>query len=326
MNYVYTSCALNFLPAAKVLFRSVSDHLPAARKVLALADRVPKDFDFRAEGADELFTLEDLRDEFPSLEAWTFRHNVMELSTAVKPFVLERLLERRDCETVLFLDCDCVLFSPLERVFQAFEQSSILLTPHACMPHLRKEWFFFELNPLKVGVFNLGFLGIRNDDTGRRLARWWKERLKYYCFIDHDLGVFTDQKWMNLIPCYFDDMQVLRQSTLNVARWNTFQRQLTRDAGGQIQVDGKPVDFIHFSGFYKIGGYVKGLYDARTAPYCQNVQLLDELSRWYARELEADTKRDVCRAPWAFALYTNGEAITDEQRASFRLLDLRPLS
>lgn len=318
MIYVYTSCALNFLSAAKILFRSVDQYLPEARKVLGIVDKLPEEFDVQAEGADELFTLEDLRGEFPQLEAWIFRHDVMELCTAVKPFILERLLEREDCEAALFFDCDCVLYSSLVPVFAGLERASILLTPHACLPHIRDEWMFFEQGPLKVGVFNLGFLGIKNNATGKLLGRWWKARLRNYCLIDHELGIFTDQKWMNLVPCYFNDYHVLRQSTLNVARWNTFQRKVEKTSDGTILIDGTPVDFIHYSGFYKVGGYVKGLYDAKTGPYCEDRQVLDELSAWYAAELRPDAERELCRGPWGYGVYCNGEPITDEQRSFYR--------
>ena len=52
------------------------------------------------------------------------------------------------------------------------------------------------------GVFNLGFVGVRNCSEGRRFARWWAQRLLKYCHDDLPAGLFTDQKWVNLAPCF----------------------------------------------------------------------------------------------------------------------------
>ncbi len=264
MNYAFTSCALNYFPNAKILASSVRKHMPDAKIVFCLTDVEPKGFDPTKEGFDEYWRMEDLRPQIPNLEQWIFRHDVMELATAVKPFVLSALLERDDCDSVLFFDPDCELHSPCSEIRQSVSENSITLTPHCTKPHTEDELVFFELNQLKVGAFNLGFFGVRNDEEGRQFAHWWRHRLKNYCIIDESRHLFTDQKWIDLVPSYFSSLNVLRSPTYNVARWNTYQRKVEKSDDGTILVDGNPLNFIHYSGFLKKGSYVKGLYDVKS--------------------------------------------------------------
>jgi hypothetical protein len=316
--YVFTTCALNYFPNARILARSVRQHLPDAQLVFCLTDVAPDAFDATLEGFDEDWRLEDLRPQIPDLEQWIFRHDVMELATAAKPFVLSALLEREDCEGVLFFDPDCELHSACPGIIDSLRTYAITLTPHTCLPHTEEDWVFFEMNQLKVGAFNLGFFGVKNGEEGRAFAHWWRHRLQSYCVIDEPRHLFTDQKWIDLVPGYFSSVSVLRDPTYNVARWNTFQRKVTRGADGTVRVDGRPLDFIHFSGFLKKGAYVRGLYDERSSEWCEDIAVLDALSEDYAERLSADQARPELSAPWGFGKYDDATPIPPAHRAAFR--------
>lgn len=317
MLYVFTSCALNFVPCAKLLAESVRLQMPDARFVLALTDERPEGLDLTAEGFDEVFYLDDFADALGNPRGWAFGHTVMELATAIKPFTACKLMERPDCEAVMFFDPDCFLFGPMTEMRRALESYSVVLTPHASQLHENSRWIFFERNPLKVGAFNLGFIGLRNNETGRRVASWWRFRLHDYCLIEPEQGLFTDQKWFDLLPSYIDDFKVMREPVYNIARWNTFQRSLTRH-DDIVFADGEPVQFIHFSGFYKIGAYVQGLYDRSSEPFISNIELLKELSLWYSAELDRVRTQPIYTAQWRLGIYQNGEPIPDVDRRRYK--------
>ena len=57
-----------------------------------------------------------------------------------------------------------------------------------------------EIGSLKWGIYNLGFLGVRNGPVGSDFADWWAERLRHFCFDRLEAGLFTDQKWINHVP------------------------------------------------------------------------------------------------------------------------------
>lgn len=317
MLYVFTTCALNFVPCAKLLAASVHKYMPDARFVLTLTDARPDDLRLEEEGFDEVLYLDDFEDEINNPWAWAFGHTVMELATAIKPFTASKLMERDDCSAVMFFDPDCVLFGPMTEMREALNSHSVVLTPHASELHENPDWIFFEKNPLKVGAFNLGFFGFQNNSTGRAVSSWWRHRLRDYCIIDPSQGMFTDQKWMDLLPCYIEDLKVMRQPVYNIARWNTFQRKISRH-GDNYYADGEPIQFVHFSGFYKIGPYVQGLYDRSSEPLIYDLEPLQKLSLWYAQQLDAARSHPQYEQPWKLGRYSNGEEISEKDRRRYK--------
>ena len=164
MIYVFTSAAWNYLPKAQILSRSVRKFIPSAKIVLALPDVLTDDVDVRKYDFDEVLPVTSELCPNENLNAWIFSHDIVELATAIKPFVLCRLLERPDCDAVLYFDPDIELFSSIDDLTDEFKAASILLTPHITNPEDKEENVIdFELCPLQHGVFNFGFVGVKNS-------------------------------------------------------------------------------------------------------------------------------------------------------------------
>jgi len=88
MIYVFTSATLNYLPKVKMMAHSVRKYLPESKIILAMADAVAADVDFSKYGIDEIIPISETLCQVPNYKGWVFSHNVIELSTAIKPFVL----------------------------------------------------------------------------------------------------------------------------------------------------------------------------------------------------------------------------------------------
>jgi len=184
MNYgavhVFTSITSNYLPKARVLARSVKQRAPEVQFHLMLSDVPPPGFDLAAEPFDHLIRLEDLAIE--QAAQWAFGHTVVDLCTAVKGFAFQRLLDLPGAEKAFYFDPDMVVFDRLDELIERLDRHSILLTPHQCEPEDTLEAIADnEIASLKHGVFNLGFLGVRNSDEGRRFIDWWAARLEHFC-------------------------------------------------------------------------------------------------------------------------------------------------
>lgn len=106
-----------------------------------------------------------------------------------------------------------------------------------------------EQDHLNTGIFNLGFIGLRNDDTARRFVAWWQQRLTYECRIDLCEGLFVDQHWVNFAPIYFDNVLIEKHTGYNVAYWNIHERQLSQRDGQWFVNDAEPLYFFHYSGY-----------------------------------------------------------------------------
>ncbi|MDX2032058.1 MAG: glycosyltransferase [Blastocatellia bacterium] len=309
--YAYTSANVHYLPKARLLCRSIKEHHPEFRFVLVLVDGRPDWFDARAEPFDEIVSAEELAIE--NLDAWIFQHDVVELCTAVKPFAAGRLLARSDCAKVLYFDPDMVLFSRLDDLLAELSAANLCLTPHQTVPEETLEHVIDnEICSLKHGVYNLGFIGVNNTPEGRRFTQWWSDRLYRFCRADIPNGLFTDQKWIDLAPSFFEGTAILKSPRFNVATWNLTTRKLTGGPATGYLVDGAPLGFYHFTGF---DSGAHAVMAKKNVP--GNLALMN-LLLWYKEQLaEAKTGQEAAWK-WPYGFYLNGEAITSAHRALYR--------
>ncbi len=215
-THVFTSAALNYIPKVRMLFRSLREHHPGWKLHLALADEKRSHLDFSAEPFDEVMPVADM--EIPSWRGWAFCHTIVELATAIKPFALQRLLARPDAGKVIYLDPDTVAFSRLDDIIAALDEANMVLTPHQTKPETTLAAVIDnEICSLKHGVYNLGFVAVAATDTGKEFAEWWGKRVYHFCRADIPNGLFTDQRWIDLVPAFFEGVAIMRSSRHNVA-------------------------------------------------------------------------------------------------------------
>jgi hypothetical protein len=309
--HVFTSAAFNYIPKVRMLFNSLRRHHPEFVLHLALADRIPPGVDLSAEPFDEILPVEELG--IPNVRRWIYCHRIVELATAIKPFALQKLLARDDCEAVLYMDPDTVAFSRLDDVVASLRERSVVLTPHLTMPEQSLEGVMDnEISCLKHGVYNLGFVGVKADAQGRDFAKWWGERIYRFCRDDIPNGLFTDQRWIDLVPAFFDNVGILRTSRLNVASWNLRRRIVEGSLETGLTVNGEPLGFYHFTGFDS------GAHKAMADKNAQGNATVAALVQWYLDATQALAKDPLAQVPWAYSKFSDGTAIQPAQRIIYR--------
>lgn len=308
--HCFTSATFAYLDRVRVLAATLKAHHPDWDFTLCLSDQEPAGwhFDIAQERIDHLVRITEL--DLPDLPRFLFDHTVVELCTAVKGAMLNRLLAE-GAEKVIYLDPDIAVFSRLNEVVRLLDRHDILLTPHQLEPD--KDWKAIqdnEMATLKYGMYNLGFIAVANTAEGRRFGKWWADRLATSCFDDVPNGIFTDQKWCDFIPAFFAGAHILRDPGYNVASWNLSQRPITIDDKGALRAGGSPLKFFHFTkiddaGFKAIEYYAK-----------DHVETF-ELLYWYCRLLEMN-RPDLPKGYWAYGTFADGSRITDEHRRLYR--------
>ncbi|RAK56947.1 glycosyl transferase [Phenylobacterium deserti] len=306
--HVFTSAALNYAPKVKVLFDGLRRLHPDWRLHLALADAPDRAQIAAATGADVVHALPDLG--IPAWRAWAFGHSLMELATAIKPWVLAKILADPDCGGVFYLDPDVAVFSALDDLVSELGRSDILLTPHQTQPESTHDGIVFnEVCTLQHGVYNLGFVGVAGSEEGRAFARWWADRCYRFCRADIPNGIFTDQRWIDLAPSYFDGVRVLRSPRFNVAPWNLSHRRLEIGGGEEVRVNGEPLGFFHFS----------AIDQTATFGGAQAGDAVRALADWYRSETGRAAVSVQSSGPWGLDHFADGAPITQEQRWVYRL-------
>jgi len=309
--HLFTSITVNYLPKARVLAHSVKKFHPDAQFHLVLCDLIPDSVRLEEEPFDSIITVEELG--IPNLKSWLFKHTVIEMCTGVKGITFEWILDRYRCEKLFFFDPDIVILSHLDTLIQKLDCHSILLTSHQTVPETNWEAIVDnEIHSLKVGVFNLGFLGIRNCENGRRFLEWWRDRCLEFCYDDTPNGLFTDQKWIDLIPAFFSDYLVLKDPFYNVATWNLTHRHATGSLEKGIDINGKPICFYHFSGLDS------GAQEFMLKKYGEKSPVLFDLRQWYLEECERYGQEKFGKIPCYYTIFDNGEVITEDHRLLYR--------
>lgn len=176
------------------------------------------------------------------------RYNVLELSTAVKPAVFMKHFAE-DSQRVIYIDPDILLFRPLKEVIDALDSGACgVLTPHMLSPLPHDNKHPDDLDILRSGTFNLGFLALQVSKDSEAFLEWWWKWLQTQCYSDPSTGIFTDQRWVDFADVFWPSFYVLRDATYNVAYWNLHERTLMK-RDEQWLINEKPLAFFHFSGF-----------------------------------------------------------------------------
>lgn len=241
---ICTIISKNYLSYARTLTESFRKYNRGEVFVL-LTDDIDGFFDPKKENF-KLIEISSLKGKIKDFDRFCFQYNATELNTAIKPFFLEFLFEEYKLEKVIYLDPDILITDELSGLFELLSDYAIILTPHITRPFpdgLKPN----EVDILKSGVYNLGFIALSRSDTSKTLLHWWKDRLKRLCRIDLEGGLFVDQKWLDLVPGFFKDVLILRDEAYNVAYWNLHYRNISIEED-KVLVNGKRAKFIHFSG------------------------------------------------------------------------------
>lgn len=239
----FTICSKNFLAHARALQNSVSPHYPDAKFFVVLCDRVDGLFDPTKEPFEFIY-LEDLK--LPNISEMANRYNITEFNTSVKPFAFLRIMQEFQFSSVIYLDPDLFFVDRMYEVDQLLDSGAeAVLTPHILQPAENDQ--IHDQHILQFGIYNLGFLALRNTPSVLAFLQWWGRRLEKDCVIRLEEGLFVDQKWADLLPAFVPGTRILHHPGYNVAYWNLTQRKIIRKADRWLAND-QPLRFVHFSG------------------------------------------------------------------------------
>jgi hypothetical protein len=309
VNAACTIVSLNYLSYARSLCESFLRFHPDCKFYVLLVDRLPDGIDLMAEPF-ELLLVEDL--DIPYFKAVAFKYGVVELNTNVKPTFLKKLLGL-GIDHLIYFDPDILICSPADLIYETLGSYSIVVTPHCTSPNNGD--LDAELLLLRSGVFNLGFIAVSKTEEAHRFLTWWEDRCLSSGYSELWTGLFVDQKWINLVPCYFDSLKILKHPGCNVAYWNLHERILEETTGSWVVNGEVPLVFFHFSGIHVDGG-------SRISKYADQFTLesrpdLIKLFSDYRDRLIQYGIRNNTRHRYAFSHYSNGRLITNLQRAAF---------
>lgn len=300
---IFTSICSNYTHKARVLAESVKKNIPGARFIVCLTERAVPDI-VKCEYFDEIILAKDIwKDNF---DHFIFKHGIVEASTAVKGRFLQYLMEAYDNDKFIYLDPDCYVYSDFVELRELLDRKPIVVCPHLLQPGN----IDMELSATSHGIYNLGFLAVRKCEESQRFINWWTERLELFCYDDIPKGIFTDQKWVDLAPCFFD-VEIFKHKGYDFSIWSLMDCGL-EEYNGEYFVKGYPLRFIHFSGQGEMAEKcMRDWLPEGEHPFKVLYNRYNELHAWSDRD-------NVSRTVWTYNSYEDGSEISNEVRIAYR--------
>lgn len=241
MKTFCTICTSAYFPVVKALFGSLQHWEPGAGLQVLIVDNNTH----HSEGSLQVLQPEDLSNTLLFLEIknkYAAAHPD-HFRWALKPLLIGYLLEKGYTK-VIYADPDLYFVGAFDFLFDLLNTNAVLLTPH---------WADLDItgNPdsvlsvMKGGIFNAGFFGAA--PSGLPAVECWAELCHYKIEKKPGLGLYDDQKYLDLLPAQFDGIHMLKHRGCNLAAWNiqSCRRELIN---GRLLINKsfEPV-FIHFT-------------------------------------------------------------------------------
>lgn len=243
---VVTVCTASHLAQAKALGDSLLKHNAGYKLIIGLVDKLGGRVADAYYHPHELIEAHHLG--IPEFEAMVKRYTLLELSCALKYFFVCYAIKKYECQNVIFLDSDILVFDSFDVIQRHLNSFSILITPHIQKPYPDDGKKPIEKEILKNGIFNAGFFALQWNEDGRAFLDWMKNRMINQCYVDPKQGLNADQSWFNFVPVYFNRVNMIHHPGINVAYWNLHERKVTKTAKKYL-VNNEPLIFFHYSGY-----------------------------------------------------------------------------
>ncbi len=308
-----TIASANYFAFAKTLLRSLERTHPECDRYFLLVDKQND----RIAAEQGFTTLSPGELGIEGFEQMSFAYDIVELNTAVKPFLLTSLL-KKGYRKVIYLDPDILVVNRLDRVLKLLDTASIVVTPHSVHPAPPATSFLSQIehekNMSTTGIFNLGFVGISRTRDAEEFLAWWRNRCRYLCFVDPTAGIFVDQKWAELAVAYWDRVHILRDPGYNVSVWNLHGRALSRN-----KVNKKwPLVFYHFSSIEIRDDAIFSKNERYVRP--EDYPEVKELFSRYRKEVVVNGFDEFSRIPYGFGFFSDGKKIDLLERRLFAMV------
>jgi hypothetical protein len=241
-NVIFTICAKNYLAQAYALGESIKDNEPKTDFFIIVTDldtNTNTNNDFIHISPNILIDI--------NLDDLAFKYNVIEYSTAIKPFFIDYFFNKK-YDKVVYLDPDMYIYNNLSLIYNNLNTYDFIITPHIRKPYVEFNGSTSEEEILFVGIYNLGFFAISNSSNGNTFIQWWKEKLRDQCYADKFDALHVDQRWIDFLPSFFPENVLIEKSaTINMASWSIHEVDF-KETNGNYYIDDYPLIVYHFSG------------------------------------------------------------------------------
>ena len=324
----FTICAKNYIGLALALEKSIKKHNTDIDFYIFVADEFSLQEEFLNLPENVIIAKDVIGISECKWQQMSFKYDITEFCTCIKPSCFKYVLEQFSADTCIYFDPDILVFNSLDVVYNQLDQKSIIVTPHITTIEKVYTGNLNERKLLFSGMFNLGFLALKNDMYSKKMLDWWEVRLEDRCFQNMMENYFTDQKWMDFLPSFFPSQLLISTDLgLNVAPWNFFEREIVNVDGTffvkkRIENDENifyPLTFVHFSG-YNYNALINGDIVQGNIKNSEDYRDFKEIFEIYANLIKKSDFLKYIKLGYSYNYFSDGILISKIYRGLFRRL------
>lgn len=318
----FTIVAKNYIGLAMILGKSLTKHNPNIAFKIVVADEINSEV--KGLPNNLMIAKEELGYSSDVWRNMSFKYNLTEFCTAIKPAAFQRMF-KDGFKKAIYFDPDIFIFSDISSILHSLDKFDVVLTPQIAGVHIEYTGEHPEWAMNVNGIFNLGFCGMSSSELTSLVLEWWRMRLIDNCFADRSVGNFTDQKWMDWIPGFLgsEHLCVIHSLGMNMAPWNYFERKLIEE-NGKIYVSYRtddnpqrkdPLVFLHFAGY----DYAKMKQGVISRKRIHNLKDYDDIqlaTSIYCKSIQDEKELfdSFINLDYSYSRYSNGERIDNFHR------------
>lgn len=170
-----------------------------------------------------------------------------ESGCAAKTAFIRDVLHGTEQETVIYLDPETRMYTPFTELHELLQRHSIVTVPYFLEPSADSSR---EAERIQKGVFNAGFIGLRNTPEARRFTEWWAH-VVHESFYGPNRDQYADGRWLDA-TIDIDGIHILKDSAYDLSAWNLQEpsRALHLTHEGVKLKDGKWLRSMNFRSPY----------------------------------------------------------------------------
>lgn len=148
---------------------------------------------------------------------------------------------------LMWLDGDTAFLASPETIYNEWGNCSILLTEEMYSDK-------YEYMSAMYGVYNTGLMGFKNDAISIEALQWMRNKVLAWCYDRHEMGLWSDQMYVNDWPCRFRNVGVIKDRGINMTPF-ILKRLLNESPStvtvekGFIFVNDISLTLFHYYGF-----------------------------------------------------------------------------
>lgn len=269
----------NFIQKGLALHSSLIKHQPDAKLWILAFDNYTKDLlaKMKLKGVT-IIPLSKFEDK-KLKEIKNTRSRVEYIWTLTPSWVLY-VMKKTNARIVTYLDADLYFFSDPRPGVEEINTKSVLAVEHR-FPKGR------EHMADGAGRFNVAFNVFKNDTTGIKCLKRWRDQCIEWCYWRLEDGKLGDQMYLDEWPSLYGAKMVISKNIgVNVAPWNVSQYKIS-NRGKDVYIDKTKLVCYHFHQFQILGP--KNF--SRILGYTLSKDVIDKIYKPYEEELMKQFKK-----------------------------------